>query len=291
MRPIAVTRRELIGRSAVIGLSSLGLFVRPSLAQILQSPGGKPTNAWPNASNTGVPASATLTPYNGNLVINTPGAVIGGLDIHGTVTINGSNVTLRGCRVTAANSIGFVVSTWAAMGVTVEDCTIDGVGTGNDGSAGISGSGTFLRNNISHVEHGIYVGTATTLIQDNYIHGLLASGAPHYDGIAMNGGQNNVTVSHNTIINPWAQTSAVMIDNWAGSSSNIVVDNNLLVGGGYTIYDDAHFNGNPISGVSITNNHIGNGHWGGTNFNGTSPIYKGNVDDGAALAQTLSSPW
>jgi hypothetical protein len=277
-------------RSVAIGLSSPGLLVRSGLAQNAQLSAIEPTIAWPSASNTGVPPGVTLTPYYGDLVINTPGVVINGLDIHGTVSITATNVKLTDCTITVATLRGYVVSTWGGTGAAVENCMINGVGNGNDGSAGISGSGTFLRNDISNVENGIYVGTETTLIQDNYIHGLLATGAPHYDGIEMNGNQNNVTIRHNTIINQHNQTSAIMIDNWAGPSSNIVVDNNLLVGGGYTIYDDAHFNKSPISSVSITNNHFGAGSFGIRNFNGTSPVFTGNVNDGAALARTLGRP-
>jgi hypothetical protein len=241
---------------------------------------------FPDATNTGVPAGVDLTPYNGNLVINTPGAVISGLDIQGTVFIEAPNVTLEDCQITSADY--WVVEIRGGMtGVTVQNCTINGVGTG-EGSSGIEGMGTFLNNNIYNVENGITLDGGDTLIQGNYIHDLLASGSPHYDGIQIDGDVSNVTILGNTVINPWTQTSAVMIDNYFGPISNITVDNNLLVGGGYTIYVDAHFNNSPVSDVSITNNHMGPGYFGITDFNGTSPVYEGNVNDGDALAQMLN---
>jgi Ca2+-binding RTX toxin-like protein len=171
----------------------------------------------------------------------------------------------------------------------VQDCEINGVGSGNDGSNGISGQGTFLRNNIYNVENGINVTGSNTIIQDNYIHNLLASGSPHYDGIQIDGGESNVTVSHNTIINDYGQTSAVMIDNYFGPINNISVDNNVLVGGGYTVYADGQFSGGSISGVSFTNNHLGGGQWGDTDFNNTNPTYTGNVDDGLSIVNNLST--
>ncbi len=100
---------------------------------------------------------------------------------------------------------------------------------------------------------------------------------------------SNITISHNTVINDFGQTSAIMIDNGYGAVSNIKVDDNLLVGGGYTVYDDAHFNSSTISGVSFTNNHMGAGQYGITDFNGTNPTYTGNVNDGKALAATLNT--
>jgi len=236
---------------------------------------------FPNATNTGVTAGVTLTPYNGNLVINTPGAVIEGLDIHGLVTINASNVTLINCKITST-AFAIVRIGSGTSGVTVENCEINGVGTNNDGDIGIYNLGhgaTFLNNNIYNVENGI-VPASGDLIQDNYIHDLHASGAPHYDGIQIDGGQSNVTIRHNTVINDNGQTSAVMIDNYFGPISNIVVDDNVLAGGGYTIYVDGQFNKNSITGVAITNNHMGKGAWGFTDFNGTDPTYTGNINDG-----------
>ncbi len=213
--------------------------------------------------------------------------MISGLNITGPVFINAPNVTLINCKITSSDFAVVKIAT-GITGAVVQNCTINGVGSGNDGDCGILGQGTFIGNNIYNVENGIAVAGPST-IQDNYIHGLLASGSPHYDGIQIDGGVSNVTISHNTIINQYTQTSAIMIDNYFGPISNIKVDNNLLYGGGYTIYDDAQFNSNPITGVSITNNHMGGGYWGATDFNGTNPTYTGNVNDGAALVATLNT--
>lgn len=245
------------------------------------------TGGWADATNTGVPAGVTLT-ASGDLVITKAGTVISGLDIHGTVYIDAPNVTLIDCKVTSA-SFSVVQIAQGVTGAVVQNCEINGVGTGNDGSNGISGQGTFIGNNIYNVENGINV-TGASVIQNNYIHGLQASGSPHYDGIQIDGGVSNVTISHNTVINQWGQTSAIMIDNYFGPISNISVDNNLLSGGGYTVYTDAQFTGGSISGVSFTNNHIGAGQYGATDFNKASPTYTGNVNDGAALVATLNTP-
>ena len=177
---------------------------------------------YPNAANTGVPVGVTLTPYVGDLEITQAGTVISGLDIHGTIYIQAPNVTIVNCRITSAN---FAVI-WmgdGATGAVVENCEINGVGIGNDGDSGILGEGTFLNNNIYNVENGIAV-TGSSTIVGNYIHDLLASGSPHYDGIQIDGGVSNVIIRHNTIINSHTQTSAIMIDNGFGPISNIQVD-------------------------------------------------------------------
>jgi Ca2+-binding RTX toxin-like protein len=247
--------------------------------------------SWPDSTNTGVPAGTTLTRYDGTLIINTPGAVISGLDIHGSVVINAPNVTLMNCKITCSPSetVAVVYVSAAATGATIQDCDLNG--SGAPGVKGILGYGTFLRNDISNSEDGIFIDNGNgSLIQDNYIHGLQSNwSGPHYDGIQIEGGISNVVISHNTVINSHDETSAIMIDNNFGPISNITVDNNLLVGGGYTIYVDGQFNSSSVTGVSITNNHMGSGSAGITNFNRTSPVYTGNVNDGATLAATLGN--
>jgi hypothetical protein len=250
--------------------------------------GVKKASGWPDAKSTGVPMGVTLGPSAG-LTILTPGAAIKDLDIRGAVYINAPNVILERCRITNA---GFVVVKIAPgiTGTTIQDTEINGIGDENEGSNGIWNLGSksvFQRNRIYNVENGIVPGNGD-LIQDNYIYSLRASGSPHYDGIQIDGGLSDIQIRHNTIINDHGQTSTVMIDNYFGPIANIIVDDNILVGGGYTVYVDGQFNTNPISGVIITNNHMGSGYWGVTDFNRTAPIYAGNVNDGASLAQTLN---
>lgn len=227
---------------------------------------------------------------SGDLIVTQAGAVISGLDIRGTVYIKASNVTLMNCKITS-NDYAVVNIASNATGVVVKDCTIDGTGATFDGAGnqGIMGNGTFLRNNISNVENGITIQGNNTVIQDNYIHSLKAAGAPHYDGIQIDGGISNVTISHNTIINDHGSAGAIMIDNYFGPIKNISVDNNLLAGGSFTIYSDGSFNSNPITGVTITNNHISPGQYGSTYFKGNSPTYTGNANDGAALLKGLTT--
>jgi hypothetical protein len=250
------------------------------------TPPPDPQTAWPDSTNTGVPAGTTLTP-SGGMTISTAGTTVSGKDISGTVTISASNVTLRNCKVRSGSY--WVIQITGGTGVVVDHCTIDGMGTGGQqGSVGINGGdgATFTANNIFNVEDGIHPRSGCTM-RDNYIHDLAAPGSPHYDGIQIDNNISNVTVTHNSVINGHNQTSAVMIDNWNGPTSNVTVDNNLLCGGGYTIYCDGTQSSQPITNVRITNNHMGAGGFGITNFNGTNPVYTGNVNDGHELAATL----
>ncbi|MEH2475594.1 hypothetical protein V1281_003231 [Nitrobacteraceae bacterium AZCC 2161] len=232
---------------------------------------------WPDETNTGVPADTKLEP-SGDLVITKAGTVITGLDILGTVQINAPNVTLKNCKVTAANWSVVKIAP-GVTGAVIQNCEINGRGrSGADGSCGINGQGTFLNNNIYNVENGINL-TGSSVIQGNYIHGLLAPGSPHYDGIQIDGGVSDVNISHNTVINDQGGVSTIMIDNGFGAISNILVENNRLIGGGFTVYSDGQFKDAAITGVAFINNRLGKGHWGFHSFVKNAPVWRGNVDD------------
>ncbi len=213
--------------------------------------------------------------------------MINALDVKGTIWVMAPNVTIQNSRITSTDW----TSIWIKPGITgtiVKDSEISNVGSSPDGANGIVGAGTFLRNDIHHVENGFNISGPST-IQDNYVHDMEAPnvragtqwGGPHYDGIEINGGVSNVTIKHNTIINENGQTSAVMINNDFGPVSNITVDGNYLAGGGYTLYSDGSFSStDTISGVQFTNNVLGEGYWGYYYFRGNSPTLTGNDEIG-----------
>ena len=247
---------------------------------------------WADATNTGVQAGVTLTPYNGNLVINTPGAVISGLDIHGTVVINAPNVTLVNCKVTSSSFYVVQVAS-GVTGVTVQNCDIDGQ---SGGGQGIAGAGTFLNNDIRGCADGIGVGGDNTVIENNYIHDMKGTSGSHFDGIQADGGFSNLVIRHNTVINENIQTSAIMLDNYWGAIDNVTIDNNLLIGGGYTVYINEIASGQPgggtVTDVSYTNNHIGGGYFGNLNLRmelGNTVVQSGNVNDGLTLKAILNT--
>jgi Ca2+-binding RTX toxin-like protein len=240
---------------------------------------------FPDAKSTGVPDGVTLKPSTGDITVTTPGAVINALDVKGTIWVNAPNVTIENCRITATDWTGI----WIKPGVTgtvVKDCEISNVGNGANGANGIVGSGTFLRNDIHNVDNGVNV-NGSVVIQDNYIHDMKANGTPHYDSVEVNGGVSNISITHNTIINDNGQTSAVMLNNDFGPISNVKIDHNYLAGGGYTVYSDGSFSStDKISGVTLTDNELGQGYWGYYYFKGNSPTLTSNDE----LGRTWPTP-
>jgi hypothetical protein len=230
-----------------------------------------------NAENTG--PTGPLAPVDvgcGDYVVDTPGAVVKNLDIHGTLFIPVDGVTVRNVRVhTTCNFVAVAVGN----NTTLEDIEIDGDGTTDYGVT--TGDGLVLRRaDIHDAEDGLQTEASNLLIEDNWIHDLRAEGAPHFDGLQFEGGQAGIRIVHNTISIP-DQTGTVNINNRVGPISDVLVQNNLLVGGTYTIYVDDSLGSGPITDVTVNGNRFGShtyGYWLVRTPN-RSIIFAGNVDD------------
>ena len=211
----------------------------------------------PNATNTGVPAGTSLSVYTGPMTITKAGTVIDGAIINGTLTIAAADVTIKNSVIQNYGFWGIDASAGVAIGnVTVQNCTLTALSTSDTDSA-IVGSGTFIGNNISNSENGIRLQDGASVVKDNYIHDLNDNfGDPHYDGIALQGGQNNVLIEHNTVSG--RDTSDIFIKNDFGPISNITVRNNLLYGDPKhgDPASDIYVYGPNTTNVTITNNYM-----------------------------------
>lgn len=231
-------------------------------------------STWPDASNTGyAPTAVTLTNSTG-MVVSTPGAVIDSMNFTGQVYIAANNVTIKRSKIKFSTQSYLIRVASGVTGTIIQDVEVDGdVGS----YTGIYGDGlTIKRVNIHNVENGM-ITSASTTISDSYIHDLLNSGSPHYDGVEINGG-TNISIIHNTISIP-NETGTVNANNYFGPVNNILIDNNKLLGGTYTIYVDGQFTGGPITNVTVTNNRIGGGVYGYGLVRNCTITQSGNVDN------------
>ncbi len=230
-------------------------------------------SGYPDETTTGVKAGVPMTKYNGTLNITQDNAVISNMEVYGDIVINAKNVTLSNIKLVSNGGFTALRVTDKATGFTLQDSEIDG----NAGSNGVFGHGTFLRNNIHDVENGFNL-SGPAVIRDNYIHSLRGGPEAHFDAIEINGG-HNIDIIHNTVINDHDQTAAVMMANVFGGLSNITIDSNRLVGGGYTVYLDGRFGGGTVddSSIKITNNQIGDGRWGDMALYDDKPVVHGNT--------------
>ncbi|GHS87616.1 hypothetical protein AGMMS50218_09870 [Actinomycetota bacterium] len=127
------------------------------------------------------------------------------------------------------------------LGVAIKDVYGDASGT------------RVIGNEILNISTGIQ--THEGLIEDNYIHRMALLPGDHVNGTTSNGSQTQLTIRHNTIFNQHGQTDAVSLFQDFGVEANRLITDNLLAGGGYTIYGGAGGKG-ATSNIQITDNRI-----------------------------------
>jgi CARDB protein len=192
------------------------------------------TTVWnyPDASNTG--PTGSLRESTGNLTVSTPGAVIENRKINGCVTVNARDVTIRNSEIHCDGRRSVIWS--GSTGLLVENSKIEcGHQPGQTGIADrnftIRGTETFGCENIIWAEQDV-------VIEDNYIHDPIPydrARDPHTDSIQMPTPSRNITIRHNTIYGGYISqqnfgNSAIT----SGQSTNVLVTNNLMAGGGHT---------------------------------------------------------
>ena len=204
------------------------------------------------------------------------------------------NVTFNCVRITDNNpsgNHGYVLDL-EGSNTTVAHTEVNGQG-GNQDACLEGDSVTLNYVNVHGCVDDMHVGWSVT-VENSWIHGNTTSiSSPHIDGLQWIGCSScagapanwNDVVEHNTIFPgngasaPWTN-SAVFIQAADGPVSGVRVDNNLLDGGGYTLFVNSQ-NGYPTpSNVAVTNNRFGtNAHFGATELQSPAPLFTGNVWD------------
>jgi hypothetical protein len=230
---------------------------------------------YPDWSNSGVPYGTTLLDVpsqvssgpgwyydpGGWVEVVGNGADLSGLYIPGDVDVNNvSNVTIQDDKIEGYGQSSIGIELRNANNVTIENNDIQGLDNGNGrlqvgikdlygDSAGLQ----ILNNNIYLTATGIQV--AQGLIQGNFIHNMGYMPGDHINGITVSGGTTPLTIHDNTVLVNFGQTDAISFFQDTGIEGNKTVTDNLLGGGGYTIYGGDGDEG-PASNIVITNNRI-----------------------------------
>jgi hypothetical protein len=199
-------------------------------------------SSFPQASNTGVPGGARLKAARStSLRIRKAGTVIDGVDMRSDISVEANNVTIKNSRVITAGEWG-IIQRQGAKGLVVRDSEIRGNGKDRlqQAIANQGGNITILRNDLSNISDA--VSTSSGLIEDNYLHDPAYFDGDHTDMIQATSGPppgQRLVIRHNTVINTLDQTSAVALFQDFGVQHDAVIENNLLAGGGYSLYAGA----------------------------------------------------
>jgi len=192
--------------------------------------------------------------------------VIDGLDVTGTIRVNARNVTIKNTRVTVTgtgcgptNACGnFAIILACACTVTIShvELTANAPTTVEHGIRNAAG-GTI---NVDHVyQHGnidalCFCGNGS--ISDTYSIVHLAIATDHIENIYTD--DATVRIIHNTLLNQAPQTANVFANTGNGRGgacvNNLTITNNLMAGGGFSIYPCGNSTSQGTSTVSITGN-------------------------------------
>ncbi|MCD9196886.1 right-handed parallel beta-helix repeat-containing protein [Aeromicrobium wangtongii] len=198
----------------------------------------------------------------GWIEVDQTGATLSGISTTRSVNITASSVTVQNSRIIVSGE-DFGIAVRHADNVTLRNNDIAGPASSGptrlmNGIKDIYSDSANLQvigNDISNTACGVQ--TDQGLIEDNYIHDLAFTGDDHVNGTTSNGGSRPLTIRHNTIFNPQDQTDAVSLFQDFGPQNNRVIDDNLLAGGGYTIYAGANAGKeSSATNISVTNNRI-----------------------------------
>ena len=257
---------------------------------------------FPDVESTGVTPGTQLTTVNGDVTLSTPGQVYENKVVNGEIIVTAQDVTIRNVRINN-NQEWYAISvksgnSWdrSDARLTVDHVEINMGGYLNMKAIAFNGytlKNSFLHNGSDCAHFGVNV-----VLEDN----LCAVGpdtdndgwadatfkcqdGPHYDGFQSDGG-NNITINHNTIRNPCGQTSAILMSTNTSRISNVTITNNLLAGGGYTLYCSGSPTYPAVAGTEVvTGNRFAKtffakgGYWGATTGCETATTFSGNVWD------------
>lgn len=276
-------------RVVAVGLALVGAVAVASIWLAVQRPATSPaastaapeepvTNCvhapsacgFPDSTNTGVrdvaalrrvPQDLTSEPGwewdpRGWIAVTGDGAVVENVVVEGSVEVFGADVTVRNCRILAAGE------TWGvglrhSVNATITDNEIGVLGGSPRLLVGVKdiygdATGTqVLRNEIVNASTGVQ--TSEGLIEGNFIHAMGHVDSDHVNGTTSNGSTRPLTIRRNTILNQLDQTDAISLFQDFGPEANRTITQNLIAGGGYTLYGGSGDYGT-TSNIKITDN-------------------------------------
>ncbi|ETK34338.1 right-handed parallel beta-helix repeat-containing protein [Microbispora sp. ATCC PTA-5024] len=228
---------------------------RPAASPSARVPASPEAREWPGPDTTGVPPGTPLRP-SGSIRVTREGTVIDGLDVHGEISVEADDVTIRNTRVRGIPGWWGILQRQGFSGLTVQDVEIFGNGRERTqfGILNQGGMITVRRADIHTISNGI--STEQGLIEDCYVHDPKLYKGDHIDMIMSSGPPapgTQLIIRHNTAVNTLDQTGAISLFQDFGVVHDVTVQDNLLAGGGWSLYAGAGVKGTS-SNVKVIGN-------------------------------------
>ena len=268
----AARRKSFIAAAATLFIAA-AFF--PSAANAVVNCAAKPSACgYPDATNTGPAPTIQLKRIpeqvrsgagwhwdsRGWVVIDGNGAVFSGFITDGEISVQADNVTIRNCVITTGGMFGIAIR--HADNLTIANCKIGPplgetrLMAGIKDIYGDSVGTRIARNNFSNTGTAIQIERG--YINDNYIHDMGIVAGDHINGITSNGSTQYLEIRHNTIFNQIGQTDAIGLFQDFGLQANRLIYNNLIAGGGYTLYAGQNPGKAATYNIVVQNNRFSN---------------------------------
>ncbi|WP_224240215.1 right-handed parallel beta-helix repeat-containing protein [Hyalangium gracile] len=211
--------------------------------------------ALPGPLNTGVPAGSALVRHEGDVVLDTPGAVLEDRDIRGRLIIRANDVTVRRCVVHAPvpREIDGIISVAGATGVLLEDIEVFAEESSTLQWGVMGGGFTARRLDV----HGVVVGMSLksgARVESSWIHGLDPVGAQY--GISVFEGRD-IGIHDSNVHGPGDEAgAAVFVNQQVGPTRDVRIERNRLDRGS-CIVNLGHAGGASLPGMVVRNNVFG----------------------------------
>jgi hypothetical protein len=212
---------------------------------------------FPSRSTTGVPRATNLTAYGGDLVVRTPGDVVQGVAVRGTIEIVASHVTVKDSSVTTPGSLPHDI--WiapSAHDVLIERTSLTAANATAGVEYAVQNAGGATNRGVGLSMSGCttcWAGAGT--LSDSYAIADATVAGGHYEAVYYGGGDGPLTVEHDTLLNPHDQASVVMATTDFGDLPRVEITDSLLAGGAFTLYGGATGGHGRVRGpVTITGN-------------------------------------
>jgi hypothetical protein len=251
---------------------------------------------FPDVETTGVLPGVARETVNNDVTLSTPGQVYENKTVNGTISVTAANVTIRNVKLVMDSGSDYGIQAFGfnsgVSNLVVEDSEIDL--NGNYNSKGIAFDQYTLRrvfmhngSDCAHTEHSVVIEDSLCVLgpdadsdgwPDNE---SWCNGPEHRDGFQSDGG-DGLTFRHNTIRNNCEETSAILMSTNTSPIANVTITNNLLAGGGYTLYCNA---GPDVPNETVTGNRVSKafhpqgGRWGPLRGCSQANVNSGNVWD------------
>ncbi|MCC2334335.1 right-handed parallel beta-helix repeat-containing protein [Cellulomonas wangsupingiae] len=214
----------------------------------------------PGPGNTGVPAGTKLTVREGDLMVDTPNAVIDSMEIRGIVRVRTTGVVIKNSLITGRrldSSLSLIYVNPGAS-VTVEDSELYAKDE-TPHVRGIIGSNFTLRRvNMHHVIDHMAITGDNVLVESSWLHDNLYyeqdpyyNGTPTHDDNAQIAVGSNITFRGNTL--EGTHNAAIQVTQDRGAVSNLTLEGNWISNGACSV-NLAQNKWGPVKNVVLTNN-------------------------------------